>query len=113
MGRASSMSATSIGGPHVKNLAGWLRTVVEVAVIALTVAAFVRELRRPRAERTWQGRIARVPYDFRTPSLSRLRSRVWQPDQSAVVVPKSFGLGWTLNLGSVAARARRGGAGRS
>jgi Family of unknown function (DUF5808) len=91
----------------VKNLAGWLRTLLEVAVIALTVAAFVRELRRPRTERTWQGRIARVPYDFRTPSLSRLRSGVWQPDRSAVVVPKTFGLGWTLNVGSLAARTRR------
>jgi len=107
------MSTTSIGGPRVKNVAGWLRTVVEVAVIALTVAAFVRELRRPRTERTWQGRIARVPYDFRAPSLARLRSGIWQPDQPAVVVPKSFGLGWTLNLGSVAARTRRGASGRS
>jgi hypothetical protein len=97
----------------MKNLADWLRTVVELAVIALTVAAFVRELRRPRTERTWQGRIARVPYDFRAPSLTRLRSGVWRPDEAAVVVPKTFGLGWTLNLGSVAARTRRGASGRS
>lgn len=97
----------------MRNMAGWLRTLVEVVVIALTVAAFVRELRRPRSERTWQGRVARVPYDFRAPSLTRLRSGIWQPDQSAVVVPKSFGLGWTLNLGSVAARTRRGATGRS
>ena len=97
----------------MKNLAGWLRTLVEVVLIALTVAAFVRELRRPRMQRTWQGTVARVPYDFRAPSLTRLGRGVWQPNQSALVVPKSFGLGWTLNLGSVAARARRGGSGRS
>jgi hypothetical protein len=97
----------------VKNLAGWLRTLAEVAVIALSVAAVVRELRRPRAQRTWQGRVARVPYDFRAPSLTRLRHGVWQPTSSDVVVPKSFGLGWTVNLGSVAARTRRGASGRS
>jgi Family of unknown function (DUF5808) len=97
----------------VKNAAGWLRTLVEVVVIALAAAAFLRELRRPRTERTWHGRIARVPYDFRAPSLTRLRSGVWQPHQSAVVVPKTFGLGWTVNLGSVAARTRRRAPGRS
>jgi hypothetical protein len=97
----------------MKKLVGWLRTLVEVAVIALTVAAVARELSRPRAERTWQGKIARVPYDFRAPSLSRLRTGVWQPAESAVVVPKSFGLGWTLNFGSVAARTRRGATRRS
>jgi hypothetical protein len=97
----------------MKKMVGWLRTLVEVAVIALTVAAVARELSRPRAERTWQGRIARVPYDFRAPSLRRLRAGVWQPGQSAVVVPKSFGLGWTVNFGSIAARKRRGESRRS
>jgi hypothetical protein len=87
----------------MKNLVDWLCTLVEVAVIALTATAVVRQLARPRAERTWQGRVARVPYDFRVPSLRRLHSAVWQPSRSQVIVPKSFGLGWTVNLGSVPA----------
>jgi hypothetical protein len=47
-----------------------------VAAVALVAAAVVKELRKPPAERTWHGRVAGVvPYDFRRPTVARLRER--------------------------------------
>lgn len=69
---------------------------------ALTVAAVVRELRLPAEERTWHGRILYVPYDFRIPTLERLRERFWAPDQP-LIVPQLFGVGWSLNVGRLIA----------
>jgi uncharacterized membrane protein len=68
----------------------------------LTVAAVVRELRLPADERTWHGRILYVPYDFRIPTLERLRERFWAPDQP-VIVPQLFGVGWSINVGRLVA----------
>jgi uncharacterized membrane protein len=69
---------------------------------ALTVAAVIRELRLPAEERTWHGRILYVPYDFRIPTLERLRERFWAPDQP-LIVPQLFGVGWSVNIGRLVA----------
>jgi hypothetical protein len=64
----------------------------------LVGAVVVTELRKPAAERTWQGRLAGVPYDLRPPTLHRLRARLWDPDNPALLVPHAFGIGWTINV---------------
>jgi hypothetical protein len=71
--------------------------------VGLTIAALVRELRRPADERTWHGRIAYVPYDFRPPTLARIRERLWAPDNKQLLVPQVFGLGWSVNFGRLVA----------
>ena len=45
-----------------------------------------------------QGRKAGVPYDFRRPTFSRLRSRWWNPSDSRLFTPKTYGIGWDINL---------------
>ena len=45
-----------------------------------------------------QGHVAGVPFDFRRPTLSKLRSRWWNPEDSRVFTPKTFGMGWDINL---------------
>lgn len=81
--------------------------VVRALALTLAVSAVVRELRMPRDERTWHGRVAGfVPYDFRVPTLERSRSRLWSPEDGRVLMPTVFGVGWTLNLGRLAALAR-------
>lgn len=73
---------------------------VRVLGVGLAAAAIVKELRKPRGERTWHGEIVGfVPYDFRLPTLERLKSSVWNPDSSQVFTPQVFGVGWSLNLG--------------
>ncbi|MCG2799405.1 MAG: DUF5808 domain-containing protein [Cellulomonas sp.] len=80
---------------------------VRLVAIGLTVAAVVKELRTPAAERTWNGIIAGfVPYDFRVPTCDRIRERVWNPEGEHLVSPHVFGVGWTLNVGKAVALAR-------
>jgi hypothetical protein len=46
-----------------------------------------------------------VPYDFRRPTVARLRERMWNP-QAPLVTPRAFGVGWTVNAGKVAELVR-------
>lgn len=73
----------------------------------LLVAALVKELSRPAGERTWQGTVARVvPYDFRVPTLARVRERLWAPEDPHLLAPQVFGVGWSVNLGRLVAMLR-------
>ncbi len=44
------------------------------------------------------GKVLGIPYDFRKPTLERIRERMWNPEDERVIVPRVFGVGWTLNL---------------
>jgi hypothetical protein len=74
-----------------------------VAVAILGAAAVATELRRPPGLRRWHGRVAGlVPYDFRPPTLDRLRRTWWNPRDPRVLVDTAFGLGWDLNAAALA-----------
>ena len=65
-------------------------------------AVVVTELRKSPEDRTWHGKLAGVvPYDLRPPTLERVRSRLWNPDDPHVLVPHVFGVGWTVMSGSL------------
>jgi len=49
------------------------------------------------AERPSSGELFGIPYNFEKPSLRRLLSGYWQPDEG-MLVEKEFGVGYTLNL---------------
>ena len=70
------------------------------AVVIVLVALAVRDqLRLPPEERTWHGQIGGViPYDFRRPTLERMRAAFWNKETSQILVPQPFGVGWTVNL---------------
>lgn len=78
---------------------------IRIATLAVAVIAIVRELRKSREEREWHGQVGPVPYDFRKPTLDRLRDRMWSPD-APLVQPQAFGVGWTLNVGRLLAGSR-------
>jgi hypothetical protein len=40
-----------------------------------------------------------VPCDWRRPTLERVRQRIWHPEDPRVFTPKTFGWGWTVNVG--------------
>lgn len=71
------------------------------ALGALVATSVIRELRRPGPERTWQGKVAGVPYDYRPPTVDRLRATWWAPEDDRLVQPTAYGLGWDLNVGRV------------
>lgn len=84
----------------MSELARLIRTLAWLALFG----AVYQELRKPPAERTWHGRVAGViPYDFRIPTLQRLRDAYWDPSTDRVFSDHVFGVGWAVNL-PVAAR---------
>lgn len=65
------------------------------------VMAIVKELRKPREDRTWHGEVSVFPYDFRMPTVERIRETYWNPD-GPVLSSKAFGVGWAPNFGVLA-----------
>lgn len=75
------------------------RGVVTAVGLGLVGAAIAQELSRPAEQRTWHGRLAGViPYDFRPPTLDRLRQAYWSPENPNLFTDHPFGVGWALNL---------------
>ena len=84
-----------------------IRDIWRLILAVLAVTAIVQELRKPKDERTWHGKVASfVPYDFRVPTMERVRETYWNPD-APVIGGKVFGVGWAPNLGGLAAVFRR------
>ena len=72
-----------------------------IALAIIGVVAIVQELRKPANQRTWQGKVADlVPYDFRKPSLERIRNTYWNPE-GPILPGKVFGVGWAVNAGAL------------
>jgi hypothetical protein len=83
------------------------RDVVKAVSAGLMAAALVKELRKPREERTWHGALfGRVPYDLRKPTVARLKAAVWAPEDRRILVPRAFGVGWSPNVGRLVRLAR-------
>ena len=81
------------------------RIVGAVVSLSLVAAAVGTELRKPRKKRTWHGTIAGiVPYDFRPPTLRRAKSRWWNPSDPRIFTPRTFGVGWDINIGRLVHR---------
>ena len=49
------------------------------------------------ADKPQSGELFGIPYNFQKPSLGRMMSSYWQPDEG-MLVEKPFGIGYTLNL---------------
>ena len=77
---------------------GFGRTIQMLAWTAL-VGAVVQELRKPEGERTWHGYVGgMVPYDFRVPTLDKVRDAYWAPERDELLSDAVFGVGWAVNL---------------
>ncbi len=50
------------------------------------------------------GTFMRVPYEFRPPTISRIRERLWNPEDKRIFTPHVFGVGWAVNFYQVADR---------
>lgn len=51
-----------------------------------------------------QWRVLGLPVETRGPVSAQVRSRTWDPANPHLVVPRLFGIGWTLNLGALAVK---------
>ena len=72
-----------------------------LVVAVIGVVAIVQELRKAPDQRTWHGKVADVvPYDFRIPTVERVRDTYWNPE-GPVLSAKAFGVGWAPNFGAL------------
>lgn len=77
------------------------RELWRLALAIIGVIAIVQELRKPAEQRTWSGKVSGlVPYDFRRPTVERVRGAYWNPE-GPVLSSKPWGVGWALNFGAV------------
>lgn len=85
-----------------------LRQLARILSFLLLAAAILRELAQPAPQRQWHGKLfGFIPYEFRPPTVQRLRQRVWNPEDPRIFTEHFFGVGWTINLASVLKKARR------
>lgn len=78
-----------------------IRNLWRLALLIIGVIAVVQELQKPADKRTWQGRVGNlVPYDFRVPTVERIRATYWSPE-GPLLPAKVFGVGWAVNLGAL------------
>jgi hypothetical protein len=74
--------------------------------LLLVALAIGNELLKPTTERTWHDRLFGVlPYDFRVPMWARIKQSLWNPQSERIFVPQVFGIGWSINVGSLLKRA--------
>jgi len=84
-----------------------LRRMLNWIAFALLIASVINELRKPKSERTWHGKLfGCIPYDLRLPSVVRARATFWDPQNPNVIVPTLFGVGWSVNLAALISAIR-------
>ena len=81
-----------------KKLASPINIIFSIVFLIYVVIAITQQLQRPLEERTWYGKIAGIPYDFRLPTVERIRAAFWNKDTSQIFLPQAFGIGWSINL---------------
>jgi hypothetical protein len=80
----------------------WL---IRTAVVGAVLGALYTELRKPPAERTWNGKLlGAIPYDFRLPNIERIRQAYWNPKSPKLFTDRPFGVGWSVNIPTVLRR---------
>ncbi len=81
-----------------KKLASPINIIFSIVFLIYVVIAITQQLQRPLEERTWYGKIAGIPYDFRLPTVERIRAAFWNKDTSQIFLPQAFGIGWSINM---------------
>jgi len=85
-----------------------LGNLLKIAAALLVAAALYQELKKPREEREWHGKVLSfVPYEFRPPTLERLRERLWNPEDPRIFTEHVFGVGWSINFHTLLQKLQR------
>jgi len=80
----------------------WL---IRTAIVGAVLGALYTELRKAPEDRTWNGKLLGViPYDFRIPTVERLRQAYWNPRSPKMFTDRPFGVGWSVNIPTVMRR---------
>jgi len=81
-----------------KKILSLINIIFSILFLIYVAIAITQQLERPPEERTWYGKIAGIPYDFRLPTVERIRNTFWNKDTSQIFLPQAFGIGWSINM---------------
>ena len=81
-----------------KKTASPIHFIFGILTLIYIAIAITQQLQLPPEERTWYGKIAGIPYDFRIPTVERIRATYWNKDTSKIFLPQVFGIGWAINM---------------
>ena len=84
----------------------WLLNFMEAAVVTIAVTAVCQELEKPEEERHWHGKVGIIPYDFRFPTLERLKQAYWNTESNQVFSDTVMGIGWAVNFYAILEKMR-------
>ena len=84
----------------------WFTRLIQVAVLTVALAAVCQELEKPKEERHWHGKVGFIPYDFRLPTIERLKETYWNPEGGSIFVPQALGIGWAVNFHALLEKMR-------
>ena len=76
----------------------WIIRAIEVAALTVALAAVCQELEKPREERRWHGKVGFIPYDFRLPTVGRLKETFWNDEDDRIFTKTVWGIGWGINI---------------
>lgn len=83
-----------------------MNSFVAGVVAGLTAAAIGQEMAKEPSQRTWKGKVAGVPYNFRVAEWSDIANEYWNPSSDQILAPHAMGLGWGINFAAVARRVQ-------
>jgi hypothetical protein len=81
-----------------KKMKSPLNSIFSLLLLIYIAFAIAQQLQRPSEDRTWYGKLAGIPYDFRLPTVERIRDTFWNKNTSKIFLPHAFGIGWSINL---------------
>src|SRR2546421_9133239 len=81
-----------------KKIANPINIIFSIVFLIYVAIAITQQVQRSSEERTWYGKIAGIPYDFRLPTVERIRATFWNKDTSKIFLPHAFGIGWSINM---------------
>jgi hypothetical protein len=80
---------------------GKMNTFTLGVVAGLIAAAVGQELAKEPEQRTWKGKVAGIPYNFRLAEWSSITSEYWNPESDHIITPHVIGMGWGINFAAV------------
>jgi hypothetical protein len=83
-----------------------MSTFMAGVVTGLAAAAIGQELAKDPSERTWRGKVAGVPYNFRLNDWGDIAHEYWNPESDQILTPDAIGLGWGINFAALTRRLR-------
>ena len=86
---------------------GKLNTFSAGVIAGLIAAAVGQELAKEPEERTWKGKVAGIPYNFRLAEWGDIATEYWNPASDNIFTPHVIGMGWGINFAAVVGRLQQ------